>query len=132
MKLKLGLALGLCLGSLTGWSANKAGVVIQNSTGEVITRCVEFEDESITVEELLVQSGFTLIREETAWGAQLYYLHDDGVPAGESHPQGWFWNFFLQENGQWISAPVGISSATAADGSLFGFGFGAWGEVELP
>ncbi|MBN2327349.1 MAG: hypothetical protein JXR73_09345 [Candidatus Omnitrophica bacterium] len=132
MKWKIGLVLGLYLGASTGWTANKAGVVIQNSTGEVITRCVEFEEEFVTVEDLLAQSGFAMITEDTAWGAQLHYLHDDGVPFGVTHSQGWFWNFFLREDDQWISAPVGISSATAVDGSLFGFGFGAWGEVELP
>ena len=118
--------------AVNSWAQNRAGILIQNSTGETISRCVEFDEEFIPVEELLDRSGFTLVTQSSEFGSYVCYLHDDGVADCGAHPDGWFWNFFSREDGGWVPAPVGISTATAEDGSIFGFAFGAWGEVELP
>ncbi len=126
------LTLIMCLCVVSGGYAGKAGIVIQNSTGEVITRCVSFEEDSLTVSQLLKRSGFTVVTEDSQFGEYLLYLHDDGVQPGESHPEDWFWNFYLHEDGEWETASVGISSATASDGSLFGFVFGPWGGSQPP
>ncbi|MBI1391090.1 MAG: hypothetical protein GC154_21900 [bacterium] len=123
------LALAVCGAS---WGQNRAGLLIQNSTGETISRCVEFTENSITVEELLKRSGFKLVTQESSFGAYVCYLHDDGVADCSNHPKGWFWNFFVHDGAGWTAANAGISSVTAEDGSLFGFGFGGWQEVELP
>lgn len=118
--------------AVNSWAQNRAGILIQNSTGETISRCVEFDEEFITVEELLDRTGFTLATQSSEFGSYVCYLHDDGVADCSAHPDGWFWNFFIHEEGGWVSAPVGISTATAENGTIFGFAFGAWGEVELP
>ncbi len=114
---------------------NQAGLVIKNSTGEVISRCVEFEEDVLTVEKLIKRSGFKQVLSQSSFGASICFLHDDGVGDAENcfnDPRGYFWNFMIHENGEWASASVGISTATAVNGSLFGFAYGAWGEVELP
>jgi hypothetical protein len=116
----------------TGWASNKAGIVIKNSTDSVTTRCVEFEEDILTVEELLKRSGFALTTEDSTFGTLLDYLHDDGMQDGSYSPDGEFWNFFLNDGADWISAEVGISDATVANGSLVGFGYGSWGAVVLP
>ena len=122
---------------IAGWceAANRAGVVIQNSTGEVITRCVEFEETSLTVEMLLRRSGFNLVTQSSAFGESVCFLHDEGNRIADQcfdHPLGWFWNFFTHSGTGWTSANQGISSATVTEGSLVGFTYGAWNEVELP
>jgi hypothetical protein len=132
MKRFTAMLLGLCLCASASWSLNKAGLVIKNSTGELITRCVEFEEEFVTVEKLLVDSGFKLITENFEWGAMVHYIHDDGVMDGSLHPDGWLWNFLLKDANGWIAATADVSSVTVVDGTIFGFGFGALGEVELP
>ncbi len=113
-------------------ASSKAGLVIQNSTGEVITRCIEFEEEMILVDELLQRSGFQLITEQKSWGTSVKFIHDDGVPAGESHPEGWFWNFYQHDGSDWVMSDVGVSSAEARDGTIFGFVFGPWDEKKPP
>ena len=116
-------------------AANKAGVVVQNSTGEVITRCVEFEEPEITVEELLQRTGFQLTISQSEYGAALCYLHDDGMADPDacfSDERGWFWNFFTHNGETWESASLGISNINAVDGSIFGFAYGAWGEAFPP
>ncbi len=128
----------LCVLSITlfaaanGWAQNRAGILVQNSTGETISRCVEFEEPFLTVEELLKRSGFKQVTQGSQFGSFICYLHDDGVASCDLHPQGWFWNFFQHDGADWVSASVGISTATAENGSLVGFAFGGFNEVELP
>jgi hypothetical protein len=124
------LWLCLCLPALA-LAANKAGIVIQNSTGEIITRCVEFEEESLPVDELLLRSGFALALKQYDFGKMLCFLHDEGAQDCTFHPLGWFWNFFQHDGQDWIISDVGISDAVATDGSLVGFAFGEWG-VAIP
>lgn len=126
------LSLCLLVSVSTAWSANKAGLVIQNSKGNSITRCVEFEEETITVEELLRRSGFRMITSKSSYGTLLHFLHDEGRPDGSAHPDGWFWNFYIHADGGWEMAMEGIGTASAANGSLFGFEYGSWGDVKLP
>lgn len=118
-----------------GWSANWAGLVIQNSTGELITRCVEFNENSLTAEDLLKRSGFKIILNQTNFGAAVCYLHNDGMTdEGDcfSHPLSFFWNFFESKNEQWVTAEEGVSTYKVTHGGVLGFAFGAWGEVHLP
>jgi len=136
MRKIIGLCFGLWLLAVgTVSAANHAGIVIQNSTGEHITRCVEFEEPSITVETLLDRSGFSIVKKTYDWGSALLWLHDDGTrdpDQGLSNPSGYFWNFFQRTDTGWESASVGISTATAAQGTLVGFAYGAYDAVRLP
>ncbi len=121
--------------SMQGFTQNTAGIVVQNSTGEIITRCVEFSEAEITVDELLVRSGFKVVIADTDFGKALCFLHDDGVGDANNcfgHPLGWFWEFFQHNGVEWESSMAGIGDATVSDGSLVGFDFGAFGENGLP
>ena len=113
-------------------AASKAGIVIQNSTGEVITRCVEFEESQITVDELLIRSGFELVTEKKSWGTSVKFIHDDGVHAGETDPRGWFWNFYQNNGSNWVMSDTGVSSTQAKEGTIFCFVYGAWDAVKPP
>lgn len=127
------LSLLLCIASFS--FASSAGIVIQNSTGELITRCIEFEEDEIAVDELILRSGFKTVMSETSFGQGICFLHDDGITDEGNcfgHPLGWFWEFFVHNGTEWESSQVGISSAVVGDGALVGFVFGAFGENELP
>ncbi|MFH1744445.1 MAG: hypothetical protein ABIH23_36035 [bacterium] len=103
------------------WAASKAGLVIENSTGEVITRCVEFEEESITVLDLLQRSGFKLVTGEESGESRVCYLHDDGRSDCTSIPGGLIWSGYQHSGTDWTSLSLGVSSDMATDGVLFGF-----------
>lgn len=123
------------LWSNSGHCANSSGVVVKNSTGEIITRCVEFEEDAITVEALLERSGFKRVTQQSSFGAAICYLHNEGNLDAENcfgHPLGWFWNVFVNRGGEWIAADAGISTVTVSDGDLAGFAYGAFGEATLP
>ena len=117
-------------------ATNLAGIVIQNSTGELITRSVEFEEAELTAEELLVRSGFKMTIAEFSFGKSVCFLHDEGALDPSQcfdHPQQWFWNFFQKSSTpDWVAASTGISSATVVHGDLIGFAFGAFDTVQLP
>jgi hypothetical protein len=113
-------------------AANKAGMVIQNSTGEVITRCVEFSAESLSVDQLIEQSGFEWAYLEEGDQKTICYLHDDGMQDCSDHDTGWVWNIYRKMEDNWILVDTGITETQAADGSLFGFAFGPVGEPTPP
>lgn len=125
----------ICVSPSLTWSANRAGLVIQDSTGELITRCVEFDEISITVDELIRRSGFEYVISQTQFGPALCYLHTDGnanVNRCFEHSLGYFWNFFQRVDNAWKSAEVGIGEALVENGELIGFAFGGFNEVQLP
>lgn len=127
------VSLFICITSIS--FAGSAGIVIQNSNGEIITRCVEFDETAITADELLLRSGFKTVISETSFGKAICFLHDDGIEDEGNcfgHPLGWFWEFFVHNGTEWESSLVGITEAVVTDGSLIGFDFGAFGENGLP
>jgi len=132
---RIAFVLLLLLFSISSFAANQVSIVVKNSSGDVITRCVEFEEEALTVDTLIKRSGFKHTIADTDFGPALCFLHDEGNPDPNNcfeHPQDWFWNFFQFQNGAWESAPVGIGTATVTDGDMVGFAFGAFGETTLP
>lgn len=132
MKKHLCLLMGIHLvAALSVW-ANMAGIVIQNSMGEVISRAVEFEEDRISLAGLLERSGFKLITMEDDAGMKVLYLHNDGMEEGEAHPSGWIWNVFTQKEEQWVISKEGMTELQATHGDMFGFVFGTQSESTPP
>jgi len=115
------MAVILILTASAAFASNKAGVVIQNSTGEIITRCVEFEEASLTIIELLHRSSFKLITNPLDSGEQICFLHDDGRSDCSMIPGGLTWRVYRRENNDWTLVSDDISAALAAPGTLIGF-----------
>jgi len=105
-------------------AANQAGVVIQNSTGQVITRCVEFAEDGLTAVELLRRSGFKHVIQESEGVTMLCFLHDDGSAGCSLHAQGWRWNLFLRESDEWTRLSTNLSAVSITPGALMAFTFG--------
>ncbi|RJP30438.1 MAG: hypothetical protein C4527_09690 [Candidatus Omnitrophota bacterium] len=136
MKKVAWLAIGLvCQFPLLGQTQNQAGILIQNSAGALISRCVEFEEEAITVEELLKRSGFKTITSTSAAGVDLCFLHEEGILLAEecyTDPHGYRWNMFQYDGASWLFTAEKISSVAVRQGDLVGFGYGPEGAVSLP
>ena len=115
----------------TSWGANKAGVVIQNSTGEIITRCVEFAESKLSVLDLLKRSNFKMILNEGE--TSLCFLHDDGMADCAANPKGWIWNVYTLSNGNAINYTGLLSDETVTDYSVYAFVYGEpWKDAPPP
>ncbi len=110
-------------------ASNQAGVVIQNSTGQVITRCVEFEEDQLSAAELLRRSGFKHVTQESAGGITLCFLHDDGSADCTPHAQGWKWILFLREGDEWTPLSANLSAVSIVPGALIAFAYGPDGAL---
>ncbi|MFB3786032.1 MAG: hypothetical protein ACE15F_06645 [bacterium] len=105
-------------------AANQAGVVIQSSTGQVITRCVEFEETNLSAVELLKRSGFKHVTQSSAGETTLCFLHDDGSADCSPHAQGWKWILFLREGDEWTPLSANLSAVSLVPGALIAFAYG--------
>ncbi len=106
------------------WAINLAGLVIRNSTGEVITRCVEFEEESLSLSDLLQRSGFMRVLSENEQGTFVCYLHNDGQmdpTQCTGTPGEPTWNLYRRIGTTWEFLDLPISAVTAVHGDVFGF-----------
>ncbi len=120
------------IASVSVHAQNQAGILIQNSTGELISRCVEFQEESLTVQELLNRSGFKTVFSEN--GDSLCFLHDDGISDPvecANNPDESSWNFYTREQNTW-EIQQDLTSFQVTHGSLIGFDYGIGSETELP
>lgn len=112
-----------------------AGLVIRNSTGEIITRCVEFEEESLPLTEILQRSGFPKVLSETEQGTFICYLHNDGQTNPTlcpGDPDGPTWNLYRRIDDGWELLDTPISAVIAVHGDVFGFVYGPPSSGTLP
>jgi len=103
--------------------SNHAAVVVEHGDGSVVTRCVAFDTDSISGDELLNRSGL-------AWSAQTFGSFGDAVCALDGEPAQYveclgkdrYWAVFVaRTGGSWQLASVGISTMTLHDGDAEGF-----------
>ena len=103
--------------------SNHAAVVVEHGDGSVVTRCVAFDTDSISGDELLNRSGL-------AWSAQTFGSFGDAVCALDGEPAQYveclgkdrYWAVFVaRTGGAWQLASVGISTMTLHDGDAEGF-----------
>ncbi len=101
----------------------QVGLVVQFEDGSVHTEVVTVPTDA-TVADVLKNASVSVTISETSWGPALCAIGDTGCPSDNCfcNPN-MFWAFYLQENGQWKAAPVGIGGYTPNDGEVVGF---AW------
>ena len=128
----LALAL-LMLTARPAWAQprHQAGLVVVHGDGEAITRCVGFDEDSITGEELLGRAGFTRRMDVTAMGASVCRLDGEGCDAGEScfcqclSSPCIYWSYWQRDGDQWVYATMGAGQSKVVDGALEGW---VWGQ----
>ena len=108
-------------------ASNRAAIVVQFDDGTTETRCVNFDEQSITGYELLERSSLSIIASFESQGAAICKIEDVGCPANDcfcqSPPD--YWSYWQLENDQWAYSPQGSSSTQLHDGDVDGWTWGA-------
>ncbi len=120
----LALLLVLVVGTASAQGDTKAvGLVVQFPDGQVYTEVVVVPANA-TVADVLEQANVPVTLASTSWGPALCAIRDVGCPADNCFcDPNKFWAFYIQENGAWKPAPVGVGGYTPADKEVVGF---AW------
>ncbi len=103
--------------------SDHAALAVEHSDGSIVTRCVAFNADTISGEELLNKSG-------VAWSSQTFSSFGDAVCALDGEPARYvdclgkdsYWALFVSRGGgPWQLSSVGISSLTLGNGDAEGF-----------
>lgn len=106
-----------------GAGPHHAAVIVEHGDGSVVTRCVAFDTDQVTGEQILNASGIS-------WSGQTFGGFGDAVCAMDGEPAGYsscpgkdsYWAVFVARgNGAWQLANAGITTLTLADGDAEGF-----------
>ncbi len=115
---------------------NGAGLVVRFGDGSLIYAYVQFEEETITSEELLYRSGLAVaIAPYSGLGAGVCMINGEGCPSDDCFCQSYttpayFWHFYAHDSG-WRELLQGASSRSVGDGDIDGWSWTA-GESGLP
>lgn len=102
-----------------------AALVIQHSSGSLITRCVAFAEEQITGLQLIERSGMQYEAQDFgSIGSAICQLDREPstVPPG-CFGSGPYWQYFHRQGGGWQNSALGASSSTLHDGDMDGWHF---------
>lgn len=111
---------------------NRAGLVVVKGDGEVISRCVEFSEESISGYDLIAASGVAFSSEAAAMGATICSLDGEGCSSPQescfcqckSSPCV-YWSYWLHEEDGWSYSNLGAANQRVRNGELQGWVWGA-------
>lgn len=118
------LALILLAGDVYAQTPNRAGLVVVHGDGSVMSRCVQFESESISGYELLERSGLSLRTEVSGMGPTICAIDEEGCAAGEHcfcrclSSTCEYWSYWRLEETGWSYAQIGAGNTTVTDGMV--------------
>lgn len=116
---------------------NAAGLVVRHGDGTVIYAYVEFDESSISGEELLLRAGLDVtVAPYGGLGAGVCMINGEGCPADncfcESYSSpAYYWHYYALQSGAWTPLPTGPSSRKLSDGDIDGWSWTA-GDHGLP
>lgn len=115
---------------------NRAGLVVQLSADQVVTRCIEFTEPEITGYDLLERSDLAVIFAASGGqGTAVCKIEEAGCAAEQCFcdPPN-FWGYWLLVDDQWTFASVGINTRSIRNGDVDGWlwGAGTAGSATLP
>jgi hypothetical protein len=130
--------------SLQTWAfadeANQAGLVVQLGDGQVVTRCIAFEEDEISGADLLSRSGLGVsLDPSSGMGITVCQIEDVGCahPAEPCFCQCMgggecsYWNYFYLDTGgtEWEYSPLGAGLRKVQPGSVEAW---VWGDGHTP
>ena len=125
------LALTASAGAQGG--AHRAGVVIRFGDGSTVTRCVSFNEPTLSGVELLTRAGLSIRVDTTSSiGAGVCKIERQGCDLGKScfcQCEGStcaYWQYFHLQSGAWKYSNLGAALYPVTDGSVEGW---AWGKI---
>lgn len=110
---------------------NGAGVVIRHGDGTLIYAYVQFEEESISGEELLLRTGLELtFSPYGGLGTGVCRIDGEGCPADDCYCESYtnpayYWQYFQHDGSTWASSHQGPSSRKIRDGDIDGWSWTA-------
>jgi hypothetical protein len=110
---------------------HKAGLVVVHEDGAVASRCVGFDEESISGYELLVRGGFAPRAEVTAMGMSVCSLDGQGCGAGSDcfcqckSSTCRYWTYWRRLPEGWRYSNAGAGNVQVHDGDVQGW---VWGD----
>ena len=117
-------------------ATHRAGLVVRFGDGSVMTRCVSFNEPSLTGVELLARAGFAIrVDTNSSIGAGVCKINSQGCDAGKScfcQCEGStcaYWQYFHLQNGAWKYSNLGAGVYQLIDGAVEGW---AWGNNVAP
>ena len=119
------LVVVLVLGTvvLAADASKQVGLVIQFPDNSVHTEIVTVP-ENATVADVLKAASVSVTIADTSWGPALCGIDDTGCGADNCFCDSeHYWAFFIQKDGAWTPASVGIGGYTPTDKEVVGF---AW------
>jgi hypothetical protein len=102
------------------YAKNYAGLVVKHGSGDVVTRCVAFDESSISSVELLDRSGLGLELSDSSFGTVVYGIDGEGN-ASDWNNQTFYWSFWHLNDGSWSYSPVGAGGSRVYNGSVDGW-----------
>lgn len=108
-------------------AVHHAALLIQHSSGSLITRCVAFAEDQITGLQLIERSGVPYEAQSFgSVGSAICQLDREPstVPAG-CFGSGPYWQYFHRRSGGWQTSAFGAGSSALHDGDMDGWHYAA-------
>jgi hypothetical protein len=109
----------------------RAGLVAHFPDGSNLVKCVQFAEDSLTGEELLLRSGWNvLIDASYGLGGSVCSINGSGCPADDCfcHCRGGgsceYWAYWHLQGNEWEYSQTGGGAYTVADGAVDGWSWG--------
>lgn len=121
--------------ALQAQTGNQAGLGVVHGDGRVTTRCVTFEEPSISGLTLLQRAGLSVEAASGPGGAAICRIEGAGCPASDCFCQCKgtpcaYWNYFYRsQGGPWTYASLGAMGRTVQPGDVDGW---VWGDGSTP
>lgn len=105
---------------------HRAGLVVQLDNSTIITRCIEFSEDSISGYDVLVRSGLNVEASFDAMGAAICSINGVGCPIDNcwcDFPPN-YWSYWHQSGNNWVYSQLGASNYRVHDGDIEGWRWG--------
>lgn len=135
--LLIAVAFATSIHPVAGSEPNAAGLVVQYGDGSRVYAYVQFAEETISSEELLMRTGLdVVVAPFGGMGAAVCSINGEGCPSSRCWCQSYrsptyFWHFYALQSGAWAEQLQGMSSRSVSDGDVDGWLWGA-GDTTLP
>jgi len=136
--LGISLALGLSINAFAQEGTHQAAIVISLEDGQVLTRCIPFDEEQISGFELLSRADLDLAVEVVGMGTTVCQIQGSGCPANDCFCQCkgggpcLYWSYWHLDHGTWRYSQAGAGSYRVGHGAVEGWVWGAGAPNEAP
>jgi hypothetical protein len=114
---------------------NQVGLVVRLGDEDILTRCVEFDEDEISGHEVLVRAGLQVVASlENGNESTICSIEEVGCPANNCFCQCsgstcTYWSYWHLVDGEWLYSQFGADGQTVEPGAVEGW---SWGEEVAP